>query len=55
MSTPLRNVRVSDALWNDARKVAEARGESISSIIVAALAEYVRTNQPKQATKAGRK
>ena len=43
-ATPLRNVRVSDDVWLAARKVAAARGETVSDVVVRALERYVRRN-----------
>jgi hypothetical protein len=42
MPTTLRNVRVADPLWLAARAVAQARGESLSDVIRAALVRYVK-------------
>ena len=43
-TTPLRNVRVSDETWQAARRVAAARGETVSDVVVRALERYVRRN-----------
>ncbi|MDP9144421.1 MAG: type II toxin-antitoxin system VapB family antitoxin [Actinomycetota bacterium] len=43
--TPLRNVRVEEGIWNPARKIAAARGESISDVIRDALRRYVARNR----------
>lgn len=40
--TTLRNVRVADPLWLAARSVAEARDETLSDVIRAALERYVK-------------
>lgn len=40
--TPARSVRVRDELWNEAKTVADQRGESISAVLVRALQEYVQ-------------
>ena len=40
--TRLRNVRVADDLWTQAKAVADERGESLSDVIRAALARYVK-------------
>lgn len=39
--TPLRNVRIPDTLWTAAKETAERRGETVSSVITAALERYV--------------
>lgn len=39
--TPLRNVRVSDELWINARQVAKSRGETVTDVIRRALENYV--------------
>ena len=39
--TPLRNVRVSDELWQAAQAKAEERGETVSDVIRQALERYV--------------
>lgn len=38
---PVRPVRVSDELWDDAKKICHARGISVSSVMVRALEELV--------------
>ena len=40
--TPLRNVRVSDDLWEAAMSKALERGESLSAVIRRALEKYVQ-------------
>lgn len=40
--TRLRNIRVADDLWAKAKGVAEAREESLSDVIRAALERYVK-------------
>ena len=40
--TPLRNVRVSDDLWNAAMAMAEQRGETLSDVIRRALERYAK-------------
>lgn len=40
--TPLRNVRISDPLWLRAKEIADAREESLSDVIRAALERYVK-------------
>ena len=44
----LRNVRVPDDLWNQAKGIAEARYEKLSSVIRRALIEYVRAHEAKE-------
>lgn len=39
--TTLRNVRVSDELWDEAMAIAERRGQNVSQVIRDALAVYV--------------
>lgn len=39
--TPLRNVRVPDELWDAAKSAADARGETVSAVILRALQRYV--------------
>lgn len=43
--TTLRSVRVDDNLWWRARAVADARGDTLSGIIRAALLRYVRRHE----------
>jgi hypothetical protein len=40
-NTPPRSVRVSDALWNAARDLAQRRGVTLTDVIVNALQNYV--------------
>lgn len=40
--TPIRAVRVDDALWKAAKAVAERRGENLSDVIRQALVRYVK-------------
>jgi predicted HicB family RNase H-like nuclease len=40
--TPLRNVRVADALWQAAMAKALDRGENLSEVIRRALEKYVK-------------
>lgn len=40
--TPLRNLRVSDDLWDAAQSIAVERGESVSDVLRAALMRYVK-------------
>jgi len=44
MPTPLRNIRVDDGLWLEAKRIAQARGETLTGVIVAALRRYVQRN-----------
>jgi hypothetical protein len=39
--TPARHVRVSDDLWDAARRCAEAEGETMTAVIVSSLRSYV--------------
>jgi hypothetical protein len=39
--TPRRAVRIPDALWHSALSLARSRGENLSDIIRAALADYI--------------
>ena len=39
---PARTVRVDDALWDAATKVAQARGESVSDVVRRSLRRYVK-------------
>jgi predicted transcriptional regulator len=39
--TPIRNVRVPDDLWEAAQEAAEAKGTTVSAVIVAALRRFV--------------
>lgn len=41
----IRTVRVPDELWEEAQRIAEDRGESLSEVIRAALEAYVRRNR----------
>lgn len=41
MPTPLRNVRVSDDLWQAAKAKAEEREESLTDVILRALRDYL--------------
>jgi predicted HicB family RNase H-like nuclease len=41
LPTPLRNVRIPDDEWRAAKAAAEARGESLTNVIRAALRRYV--------------
>ena len=45
--TTLRNVRVDDELWNAALATAQGRGETVSEVVRAALAQYVKKNRSK--------
>lgn len=44
---PARQVRVEDALWKSAHKIARQRGETVSGIVRAALARYVKRHGGK--------
>lgn len=41
-STPNRTIRVSDELWEAARRVAADRGETVTDVVRRALERYVR-------------
>lgn len=43
MPTPLRNIRVPDDLWQQAKEKAEKDGTNLTEVLVAALARYVRS------------
>lgn len=45
--TPLRAIRVPDDEWREAMSVAKSRGESLTSVIRAALRRYVMRHAPK--------
>lgn len=46
--TRLRNVRVDDDLWNEAKAIAHARGETLSADVVRpALERYVKKHREK--------
>lgn len=40
-NTKLRNIRVDDALWREAMRIAAERRETLSAVIKRALVEYV--------------
>ena len=40
--TPLRNVRVSDELWQAAQAQAAENGETVSDVVRRALEEYIK-------------
>ena len=48
--TPVRNVRVPDALWEAAKARAAAEGRTLTDVIVAALHRYVSAPQPEGRT-----
>lgn len=39
--TKLRNLRVDDALWQEAKRIADERRETLSAVMKRALVEYV--------------
>lgn len=41
-ATPHRSVRISDELWEAAKRVAADRGETVTAVIIRALMRYVR-------------
>lgn len=43
--TKIRGVRVPDELWEDAQRIAEIRGESVSDEVRASLERYVKRNR----------
>lgn len=45
--TKLRNVRVDDRLWQQAKRIASGRRETLSAVIKRALVEYVERNGEK--------
>lgn len=45
--TPLRNIRVSDHLWQAAMTKATERGETLSEVIRRALERYVKSGGVK--------
>jgi len=45
--TPQRTVRVPDAVWDQAKRIAEARGETLSDVIRAALERYIVRHRTK--------
>lgn len=48
---PMRNVRVSDELWEAAKDAVKERGDpSVSFILREALAQYVRATQRRRAS-----
>ncbi|MFD6324215.1 hypothetical protein ACFWOL_15395 [Streptomyces sp. NPDC058442] len=46
--TPLRNVRVPDALWEAAKERAAAEGRTVTDVVVAALHRYVSAPRPER-------
>lgn len=52
-TTNLHAFRISDELWAAAQAEAEARGETVSSVVIKALTRY--TTGPHSRTKAGAK
>lgn len=46
--TPNRAIRIPDALWAEARRIATERGETVSAVLVAALARYVQRHGKKE-------
>lgn len=43
--TPLRNVRVPDAIWDAAKEKATAEGRTLSEVVVAYLTRYGSTSR----------
>lgn len=40
--TPNRTIRVPDEVWDEARRVAADRGETLTEVIIKALKRYIR-------------
>ncbi len=51
--TPLRNVRVDDELWAEAKAAAAANGTNPSEVMRRALIRYVKTHPVDAGDKAG--
>ena len=45
--TKLRNVRIDDRLWEEAKRIATERRETLSAVIKRALVEYVERHGGK--------
>lgn len=43
--TPVRNVRLRDEVWNEAKAIAAERNETMTSIIEEALLRYIADNR----------
>lgn len=43
--TPVHSVRVNGAVWDEAKKLAEQRGETITQVIEAALRRYIQRHR----------
>lgn len=41
-ATPHRTVRIPDEVWNEARRIAHDRGETVTDVVLRALQRYVR-------------
>jgi len=39
-----RNFRIPDSLYADAKRIAAARGETLTDVVIAALTRYVKRN-----------
>lgn len=46
--TPIRNVRIPDHVWDAAKTIAEQRGETLTSVIEAALRRYIARNRDNE-------
>lgn len=46
--TPLRNVRIADSTWSQAKAIAKERGETLTSVIEVALLAYIRKHGHRQ-------
>lgn len=47
MPTTPRAIRVPDELWLAALAATARRGETVTAVVIAALDEYVKANQPR--------
>jgi hypothetical protein len=41
-ATPNRTIRVPDELWDEAKRIAHDRGETVTDVVLRALTRYVR-------------
>lgn len=44
--TPIRNVRISDRVWDEAKAIAAERGETLTAVIEQALRRYIQRHGP---------
>ena len=42
-NTPMRGIRISDKLWDEAKRVADENEETVSAVVVRALRKYVQS------------